>query len=64
MIHEMRNYHFEPSKLNAYKASAKDQAMGCLRRKFNVLGFWANTDLKSDVTGPAMDELGSTKSLM
>ena len=60
MIYEIRNYYFEPSKLNAYKAWARDQAMGYLKRKFNVLGFWVNTDLKPDVTGRPMDDLGSS----
>lgn len=60
MIYEIRNYYFEPSQLNAYKAWAKNKAMGYLKRKFNVLGFWANTDLAPDVTGRPMDALGSS----
>jgi hypothetical protein len=35
MIYEIRNYYFEPKHLNAYKAWARNKAMGYLKRKFN-----------------------------
>ncbi len=60
MIYEVRNYYFEPSQLEAYKLWAKHKAMAYLKRKFNVLGFWASNELKADVTGRPMDELGSS----
>jgi NIPSNAP len=58
MIYEIRNYYFEPSQVDAYKQWAKHKAMGYLKRKFNVLGFWADTGLAPEITGQAMDQLG------
>ena len=43
MIYEIRNYYFEPRHLNAYKAWAKNKAMGYLKREFKAYGI----DVKS-----------------
>jgi hypothetical protein len=59
MIYEIRNYYFEPSRLDEYKAWAKNKAMAYLKRNLNVLGFWANTHQKPEVSGRDMDALGS-----
>ena len=59
MIYEIRNYYFEPSRLEAYKAWARDKAMACLARNLNVIGFWANTATAPEVTGRPLDSLGS-----
>lgn len=60
MIYEIRNYYFEPSRLEAYKAWARDKAMACLKRNLNVIGFWVNTTPAPEVTGRPMDLLGSS----
>ena len=59
MIYEIRNYYFEPSRFDEYRSWAKHKAMAYLKRHLNVLGFWANTDLKPEVNGREMDALGS-----
>jgi len=59
MIYEIRNYYFEPTRFDAYKSWAKNQAMAYLKRNLNVLGFWANTDTTPEINGRAMDDLGS-----
>lgn len=58
MLFEIRNYHFEPTLFEEYKSWAKDYALPFLDRKLDLVGFWA-TEGESDVTGVAMDELGS-----
>jgi hypothetical protein len=60
VIYEIRNYYYEPSRLEAYKAWARDKAMPCLKRNLNVIGFWANTTPPPEVTGRPMDALGSS----
>lgn len=59
MIYEIRNYYYEPSRLQAYKAWARDKAMPCLKRNLDVIGFWVNTDVPPEITGRPMDALGS-----
>lgn len=59
MIYEIRNYHFQPALLEAYKAWAKDRAIPYLSRKMEVLGFWANTAEAPEVNGAPLDDLGS-----
>ena len=59
MIYEIRNYYFEPTRFDAYKVWAKNEAMAYLKRHLNVLGFWANTDMKPEINGRGMDDLGS-----
>jgi len=59
VIYEIRNYYFEPSRLEAYKVWARDKAMSCLTRNLNVIGFWANTAPAPEITGRPMDSLGS-----
>ena len=59
MIYEIRNYHFKPERFEEYKAWAKEQALPFLERELDLIGFWVNTDEENQVTGEAMDSLGS-----
>ena len=58
MLYEIRNYHFEPSRFEEYKAWAKNKALPFLDRELDLVGFWA-TDGDSQITGEPMDTLGS-----
>ncbi len=58
MIYEIRNYHFEPSRFDDYKAWAKNVAMPYLQRELDLIGFWVNSDIPGEVNGAPQDELG------
>jgi hypothetical protein len=59
MIFEIRNYHFEPSLMPEYKQWAVARALPYIREHFDVVGFWVNTDETPEVSGKALDPLGS-----
>ena len=59
MIYEIRNYHYEPSRMTEYRAWAADKALPYIREHFDLLGFWVSTDEPAEVTGKPLDELGS-----
>ena len=63
MIYEIRNYHYEPSRMIEYKAWAADKALPYIREHFDLLGFWVSTDDPAEVNGKPLDELGSARSL-
>ena len=58
MIYEIRNYHFNPARLEEYKTWAKEKALPFLDRELDLVGFWANAG-DSEVLGEPMDELFS-----
>jgi hypothetical protein len=58
MIYEVRNYHFRPDLLEAYKAWARATALPYLASKMDVVGFWVNTADPVEVTGEPRDPLG------
>jgi hypothetical protein len=58
MIYEIRNYHFEPSRFEDYKAWAKNVALPYLQRELDLIGFWVNSDIPGEVNGAPLDELG------
>lgn len=58
MIYEIRNYHFNPARLEEYKTWAKEKALPFLDRELDLVGFWANAG-DSEVLGEPMDKLGS-----
>jgi hypothetical protein len=43
MIYEIRNYHFRPDLIDAYKAWAKAEAIPHLVSQLDVVGFWINS---------------------
>ena len=59
MIYEIRNYHFEPSRFEEYKAWARDRALPYLKANLDLVDFWTSVDAPSEVNGKPMDELGS-----
>lgn len=60
MIYEIRNYHFEPSRFEAYKDWARGRALPFLSRELDLVGFWATLDGPSEVNGEPMDSMGSS----
>ena len=50
MIYEIRNYHFRPDLIDAYKAWAKNDAMPYLGTQMDVVGFWVNSNDPPEVT--------------
>ena len=59
MVYEIRNYHFEPTLLEQYKAWAKSEAIPHLSQRMDVVGFWVNTQDAPQVNGEPQDSLGS-----
>ena len=58
-MYEIRNYHFRPDLIDAYKAWAKNEALPYLAMQLDVLGFWINSNDAPEVTGAPLDHLGS-----
>ncbi|HLZ83434.1 MAG TPA: hypothetical protein VKQ54_07680 [Caulobacteraceae bacterium] len=58
MIYEIRNYHFKPELLEAYKHWAKTRAVPHLSKELDVVGFWANNADAPEVNGEPHDKLG------
>ena len=59
MLFEIRNYHLAPERFEEYKTWARERALPYLDRELDLVGFWATRDGETEVTGAAMDELGS-----
>jgi len=59
MTYEIRNYHFRPDLIDAYKAWAKAEAIPCLGRYMDVVGFWINTADAPEILGAPQDQLGT-----
>ena len=59
MIFEIRNYHYEPSMIGAYRAWAAAKAVPYIRSHLDLVGFWVNFDEAPLVSGKPLDELGS-----
>jgi len=59
MIYEIRNYHYEPSLINEYRAWATDRAVPYIKERLDLVGFWVNVDEPAQIGGKPLDELGS-----
>lgn len=59
MFYEIRNYHFNPELLDAYKTWARTEALPYMSGQLDLVGFWANTDAAPEVGGETLDPLGS-----
>ena len=55
---EIRNYYFEPTLFEDYKAWAKTRALPFLAKQLDLVGFWTNLPEPVQITGVAMDKLG------
>lgn len=58
-IYEIRSYHYEPTLLADYKAWIEDEALAYLSENLDVVGFWIDSGDPAEVSGEALDELGS-----
>ena len=58
-LYEVRNYHFRPDLLDAYRAWANSEAIPYLSRQMDIVGFWFGTDIPAQVSGEPLGELGS-----
>ena len=58
---EIRNYHYDPSKFEAYKAWAINEAIPFLRANLDIVGFWMDNVETPEVRGadPMNLKLGS-----
>jgi hypothetical protein len=58
MIYEIRNYHFDPDRVDGYKTWAKERAIPYLSSRVDVVGFWADCGIEAEVRGQPLDALG------
>ena len=58
-IYEIRSYHYEPTLLADYKAWIEEEALAYLSENLDVVGFWIDSGDPAEVSGEALDELGS-----
>ncbi|MCG8466619.1 MAG: hypothetical protein MJB57_00205 [Gemmatimonadetes bacterium] len=58
-LYEIRNYHFDPANFDAFSVWATGDYIAYLREHLDVVGYWINTDISSEVQGADQDELGS-----
>ena len=61
MIDEIRLYHYDPKKFQAYKQWALAEAVPFLKANLNIVGFWLDAGEESEISGsnPADQPLGS-----
>ena len=59
MIHEIRNYHYEPTLMREYREWATKHALPYIRRHLDLEGFWVNLDEAPQINGSPLDKLGS-----
>lgn len=57
-LFEIRNYHFRPDLLDAYRVWAENEAIPYLARHVDIVGFWFGTEIPAQVSGAPLDELG------
>lgn len=50
-MYEIRSYHYEPSKFEAYKKWAVEQAAPWLKANLDVVGFWLDNGDKPELSG-------------
>ncbi len=51
MLYEIRNYHYDPDKFDAYRQWAIDEAVPFLKANLDVVGFWVDSGDLPEVTG-------------
>jgi hypothetical protein len=59
VIFEIRNYHFRPDLIEAYKVWAKAEAIPHLAQQLEVVGFWINTNDAPEIDAAPQDKFGS-----
>ena len=58
-VYEIRNYNIHPDQYEAYKEWITNHGLPYIRKHTDVVGFWLEGDLESQVNGAPLDELGS-----
>lgn len=48
---EIRSYHYDPTKFEAYKKWAVEEAVPFLRANLDIVGFWIDNGRPPEVTG-------------
>ena len=58
---EIRSYHYEPGKFEAYKVWALDEAVPYLKENLDIVGFWIDNGISPELSGssPAPQPIGS-----
>ena len=59
MIVEIRNYHFDPARIDDYRVWATELAVPHLKAELDLVGFWINTAAEPEITGAPHDDLGT-----
>ena len=59
MLHEIRNYHYEPTLMAEYRDWATKFALPYIREQLDLVGSWVNLDDPAQISGRPQDELGS-----
>ena len=59
MIYEIRNYHYAPEHLAAYRIWAMEIALPHIRQHLDLEGFRVNLDEPAQVSGAPQDALGT-----
>jgi len=56
MLYEIRNYQFEPTLFEAYKAWARTRALPWLTTQLDLVGFWTNVAERVEIDMVPTDE--------
>ena len=51
MFVEIRNYHYDPDKFEAYRNWAVDEAVPFLKANLDLVGFWLDNGEKPEIDG-------------
>ncbi|MBV1906638.1 MAG: NIPSNAP family protein [Pseudomonadales bacterium] len=57
MIHEIRNYHYNPEKLELYRQWAINEAVPFLKQELDVVGFWIDSGDSPEYSGDKIMQL-------
>ena len=58
-VYEIRSYHFDPTLITEYRSWAEEMALPYIRSQMDVVGFWIEGDIPTEVTGEDSDPLGT-----
>ena len=58
-IYEIRNYHIDPDHIEEYKTWITNHGLPYIRTHMDVVGFWLEGNIDSEIHGAPIDELGS-----
>lgn len=58
-VYEIRNYNIDPDHLESYKTWITNHGLPYIRNHMDVVGFWLEGGIESEINGAPIDELGS-----